>query len=184
MCEFMSTIRQSLTLNICLTNFIVISFIMQSTNLTPVSGEITTITSNQGTAAVEDESSVILNDFKQLKSKIEQHLKEIANSSTVFDPETGLLIEDSEKLLDHNDKDVLYHWDSSEDQECAKKQYGLVIDEQKKLLRLRNIVVRLVDVCLNNWLESDDAANSDISDKLNKRFHFYKKALIEFDYDG
>jgi len=180
MCDFMNTIKQSLTLNLCLTNFVVISFIMQSTNLTAASGEISTFNQVQNAGTI-DEDTTIMNDFKQLKSKIEQYLKEIANSSNVFDLETGLLVNDNEKLVDHNDKDVLYHWDTPKEQEAAKQQYNLMLEEQKRLLRLRNIVIRFVFTCLNSCFDEDNvAANNSINDKNN--LDFYKKSLLEFDY--
>ena len=180
MCDFMNTIKQSLTLNLCLTNFAVISFIMHSTNLTPISGEISTFNQAQNVGTV-DEETTIMNDFKQLKSKIEQYLKEIANSSNVFDSETGLLVDNDEKLVDHNDKDVLYHWDTPKEQEAAKQQYNLVLDEQKRLLRLRNIVIRFVEKCLNCWLDESIEINNATNDM--HRLDFYKKSLLEFDYN-
>ena len=91
MCDFMNTIKQSLTLNVCLTNFAVISFIMHSTNLVSVSGEISTFNQTQNSGTVDEEAATT-SDFKQLKDKIEQYFKEIGNSSNVFDLETGLLV--------------------------------------------------------------------------------------------
>lgn len=178
-CSFMNTIRQSLTLNLCLTNHLVIDFILHSTNLVPVSGEITF--TNQQQASDEE---AIMNDFKTLKSKIDQHLKEIKNSSIVFDPETGLLTDDNQKLkellVDHNDKDVLYHWDPAREQDVANKQYDFVVEEQRRLLKLRNVVVRFIDVCLNSWVSFPDQENDE---SLGKRFDLYKKKLLEFNYE-
>jgi uncharacterized membrane-anchored protein YhcB (DUF1043 family) len=153
--------------------------------LTAISGEISLINQIQKTAEPLDDDTVILNDFKQLKSKTEQHIKEITNSSMAFDSATGLLVaENSSKLLDHNDKDVLYHWDPPAEQDQARKQYDLVLDEQKNLLRLRSCVVRFVDTCLDRWLEADNDINTlKLShETLDNRLASFKNALISFDY--
>ena len=179
MCDFMNTIKQSLTLNVCLTNFAVISFIMHSTNLVSVSGEISTFNQTQNSGTVDEEAATT-SDFKQLKDKIEQYFKEIGNSSNVFDLETGLLVNNDEKLVDHNDKDVLYHWDTPKEQEVAKQQYNVILDEQKRLLRLRNIVIHLVDTCLKRWLDENNEADNPTN--KTSSLEFYKKSLLEFDY--
>lgn len=120
-----------------------INFIMQSTNLAPTHTE-TTMSSGS-----EDE----LQDFKTLQTTVGNHLKEISNVSRVFDQATGLLPDSLEELtkvlLDHHDREVLYNWDPTEQNELGCKQYEVVVTEQKCLLKLRNLMIRYMNVFLD-----------------------------------
>ncbi len=175
--SFMNTICKSLTLNMCLTNYMCASFIMYPLATTPG----LPIESNNPNA---DETELILKEFRSLQAKIDFHLKEISNVSGVFDVENGLLPDDEAKLtellLDHNDKNVLYNWEPEEEETLAKNQYKLVMDEQRQLLRLRNIMIRFADIFLKEWVsaaESDRPGNQQAS-----KFDLYKSKLENFDF--
>jgi N-terminal acetyltransferase B complex non-catalytic subunit len=165
--SFMNTIGKSLTLNLCLTNTMCISFLMHP---------IAPLDAADSAAGVES-ADPILAEFKTLQNKIDGHLKEIANVSGSFNSENGLLPDDDEKLkellLDHNDKKVLYNWEPEEEDILANNQYQLVIDEQRRLLKLRNIMVRFADHFLKSWFND----NLD-----NNKFDLYKSKLIDFDF--
>ena len=169
-CSFLKTIRQSLSMNLCLINYMSLGFIIQSTHL-----------SQLDQASNSSEEDMILNDFKSLKSKLDKHSKELADSSIVFDPVNNLLPSDNSQLksllMDHNDKDVLYHWDTHEEQQIGNKQYELIVDEQRRLLSLRNLFIRFVDSSLTNWLGLNSTENE--APKLEP----VKKNLLEFDYE-
>jgi hypothetical protein len=131
-----------------------------------------------------------LNDFKGLKTKIDHHLKELTNCSLVFDPETNLLPSDEAKLrhllVDHTDKDILYHWDTRAEQNVGNKQYELTVDEQRRLFRLRNLFIRFLDMCLaGKWIidSSEEDANEQQSKKTPLQSESIKKSLLEFNFE-
>ena len=167
--SFMNTIAKSLTLNLCLTNSMCISFIMHPLAQTEV--------------VSSDETDP---EFKALQSKLDTHLKEISNVSTVFDTENGLLPDDNSQLtdllLDHNDKNVLYNWEPEEEDQLATNQYKLIMDEQRRLLKLRNLMVRFTDTFLKAWLQTNTETAATTTD-LSKKFDLYKSRLVEFNYE-
>jgi N-terminal acetyltransferase B complex non-catalytic subunit len=202
-CQFMDTVRQSLTLNLCLTNFMCMSFILHSVNLQSIltvdsANQIKNIlqrTQNQQPLSVTSDDDFGLGEFMLLKSRLDQHLKELSSSSRIFDT-NGLLPDDDQQLkailLDHADKNVLYNWDSKEELAVTENQYESAIYEQRKLLKLRNLFIRYLDVCLRAWLQQagDEKQQQNLAEiqndlnSLKEKMMMYKNKLIEFDYVG
>lgn len=175
--SFINTIRRSLTLNMCLTNFTTISFIMQSTNLSPLQPNAAMSSNdNKEPSEVEDE----LLDFRSLHATITNHLKEISTVSSVYDLKTGLLPNNIDELndllLDHNDKNVLYNWEPNEDYEIGQTQYESIIAEQRSLLKLRNLMIRYVDAFLKLNLSGSLSGKEET---LETSLIFYKINLIK-----
>lgn len=178
--SFINTIRKSLTLNMCLSNFMSISFIMQSTNLTPIQSHSV---SSGDLSLNKDGSEDDLQDFKTLHSTISNHLKEMRSVSNVFNSETGLLPDDltqlNNLLLDHNDKDILFNWDPENKREEGRLQYESVVTEQRILLKLRNLMIRFVDVYFKqNLPDATTISESDLIESCD----MYRQKLINFDY--
>jgi N-terminal acetyltransferase B complex non-catalytic subunit len=165
--SFMDTIQQSLALNISAVNSMTISFMNQSFEIQA-----------QNEATTQD-----LIDFKSLKQKLEQHFRNLANVSNVFDPETGLLPNENQTLdrllQDHTDKEVLYHWDTIQSREIANKQYEFIVCEQRRLLKLRNSMTRFIHACIDSWFNEQQQQHNE----NNSKFDLLKKNLIEFDYE-
>ncbi len=123
-----------------------------------------------------------LQDLKTLHSTISNHLKEMSTVSSVFD-KNGLLPDSLEdlktNLLDHNDTQVAYNWDATEDNTLTNKQYEIVVSEQRVLLKLRNLMVRYSNALLTCNLTKVD---SDKEKELVSSLDAYKSKLVEFDY--
>jgi hypothetical protein len=208
-CQFMDTVRQSLTLNLCLTNFMCMSFILHAVNLQSIlpadsSTQIKNLLQRTQhlpavSSSAQPDEEFAHGEFVLLKSRLDQHMKEMSNSSRVFDA-NGMLPDDDQLLksilLDHADKNVLYNWESSKALVLTEEQYESAIYEQRKLLKLRNLFVRYLDACLRTWLQQTTSGDekqqqqqqqsveiqSDLSSTTKEKIIMYKKKLIEFDY--
>lgn len=165
--SFMNTISQSLTLNLCLTNTAAVHFISHP------------LTSDSSQQQQNEENPE--HEFKTLEARLDNHLREVSNVSSVFDT-NGLLPDDNAKLnevlMDQTDKNILYQWEPEEQDQLAQDQYKLVLDEQRRLLKLRNIMIRLSDTAFKLWF-SDSATSSD----LIKKYNLYKTKLNEFNFE-
>ena len=179
--QFLNTIRKSLSLNMCLSNFMCVSFIMQSTNLAPTQTGVEQIVSTTTNQQPDDE----LNEFKTLQATVSNHLKELLNASTAYDQDTGLLPDDltelNKRLIDHNDKEVMFNWEPSEEESLGKKQYELIIGEQQVLLKLRNLMIRFVNAFLKlNLPPTGEPEDKQVN--YSNLIDVYKQKLVNFDY--
>ena len=86
----------------------------------------------------------------------------------------------SDILLDYNDKNVVYEWHPSEIKQLATKQYETIIDEQRKLLKLRSSLIFYIDSYFKMLLPSVD---QNAEEKINENFELYKKNVLDFDFN-
>ena len=191
---FLEAMRRSLTLNLCLVNAMCIQFVLHPqappigdspATIATTTATTTTTSSTSGETTSLDFDEALLSvpwfaDLRELRSRLDVQLKEMASVSSVFanDDDDAAAAAASDELVDHTDRDVLYHWDTRDEQRAALEQYELLVGEQRRLFRLRSLWVRLVDACLSACLNSTATSASSSGQSLVK----LRDQLVAFKY--
>lgn len=126
--DFMDTVRSSFAFALC------ISVYASATILVGTEAEIIS-------AISDDEMRSYLG---QINLKLTKFVRENASTSRAF--ELALLFEDKERdaLVDRNDREILYNWESLERKAKIDAAYHELIDEQCLLIKLRFLMIHFL----------------------------------------
>ena len=165
MCNFMESVSNSLTLNLCLTNAMSAMVITHA-----LTGDL--VISKTDTSSSSSDEEQLENNLRALRDRLSKSVNELQSISNAFKPEASSANTwpslNYAMLVDHTDKDAIYQWDSTQEQSVAAKQYELVIDEQKRLLNFRFALVKF----LNAQLACGESAKGD-------EMRFYREQIAK-----
>ncbi|RNA02824.1 N-alpha-acetyltransferase auxiliary subunit [Brachionus plicatilis] len=149
--SFIDELKKSLTVHMCLTNHVIQQIVMDQVNIKEHDASETDLST--GLALME--------------TKIEQYFKNLNQLSNLVDKNE--FFSEQNSLVDHSDTNVVYDWSPpNQQQKTSQNRLGL-IEEQKKLLKLRILWIKFIYLNIKNQFSDE-------------KFALIKSQLANFDY--
>lgn len=152
--SFIDELKKSLTVHACLTNHIVQQIVLDQLN----SKDHDSIESN------------IHFEMDLLEVKIDQYTKNLNQLSDLI--EKSEFFDEDNNLVDHSDSNVIYDWSPLEQKKNISINRLNLIKEQTKLLKIRILLIRFIQLCIKNQINDDE------------KLAFIKKKIVNFDYSN